>query len=282
MALPQVSRHKSHRSVSDRAADLRVRSACRMSGSHVCDDGFRRGRSVATPLIGWNQRRGDPRPACRRLVPSRALRSVASTRHCRHSTESRWLPSRTPLSASQTYAWTRTTPASVTRNRTSKRLPSRWAKKIGGKQLLALAKDIVEEGVDPTNRTVVVPSEDQSRRYIVLEGNRRLLALKALDTPALVASVFTPSEMRSLDALSKRYLAGGPLTRSTACCSRRRKTPPTGSGCVTPARTTARARAAHHFHGRARACLPRRPAPAIGLAPRQGRHRVPVAERGRT
>lgn len=85
------------------------------------------------------------------------------------------------------------------------------ASKVGSKQLLALANDIVDEGIDPSNRTIVIPTQDQARRYIVLEGNRRLLALKALETPAVLASVLTPSENKTLEALSKRYLAGAPL-----------------------------------------------------------------------
>jgi uncharacterized membrane protein YgcG len=79
-----------------------------------------------------------------------------------------------------------------------------------GKHLLVLAKDIVEHGVDPSTRTIVVPTEDLRRKYIVIEGNRRLLVLKALETPALVASVLSVSEQRQLEQLSKRYLAGDP------------------------------------------------------------------------
>jgi hypothetical protein len=85
------------------------------------------------------------------------------------------------------------------------------AKKIGSKQLLALAKDVVDEGIDPTNRTIVIPTQDQARRYIVLEGNRRLLVLKALETPAILASVMSAAEMRTVEGLSKKYLSSGPL-----------------------------------------------------------------------
>ncbi len=84
------------------------------------------------------------------------------------------------------------------------------AQRMGARHLLVLALDIVDFGVDPATRTIVVPTEDLRRKYIVIEGNRRLLALKALETPALVASVLSATEQRQLDGLSKRYLAGDP------------------------------------------------------------------------
>jgi hypothetical protein len=74
-----------------------------------------------------------------------------------------------------------------------------------GKRLLRLAEHIVENGLDPTTLMAVVPTSDRRRRYTVIEGNRRLLAIKALETPALVNPVLTPSEQRKLVKLSERY-----------------------------------------------------------------------------
>lgn len=51
------------------------------------------------------------------------------------------------------------------------------------KKLLKLAEHIAKHGLDPTELQLVVPSEDD--RYIVLEGNRRLTALKLLQKPDL-------------------------------------------------------------------------------------------------
>lgn len=51
------------------------------------------------------------------------------------------------------------------------------------KKLLKLAEHIAKHGLDPTELQLVVPSKDD--RYIVLEGNRRLTALKLLQKPDL-------------------------------------------------------------------------------------------------
>jgi hypothetical protein len=70
-------------------------------------------------------------------------------------------------------------------------------------QLVALARDIVDQGTDPTALVAVV--ETDGGRYRVLEGNRRVLALKALETPSIVKGGLTSSEQRKLEDLSKRF-----------------------------------------------------------------------------
>jgi len=75
-----------------------------------------------------------------------------------------------------------------------------------GRRLLKLAEDIVNAGgTDPTTLPAVVASGDRHRRYKVLEGNRRVLALKALDTPSIVASALNNAEQAKLNGLSARY-----------------------------------------------------------------------------
>ena len=54
------------------------------------------------------------------------------------------------------------------------------------KKILRLAEHIVENGLDPTELQLVTPDEDGN--FIVLEGNRRLTALKLLQRPDLCAS----------------------------------------------------------------------------------------------
>lgn len=51
------------------------------------------------------------------------------------------------------------------------------------KKILRLAEHIVENGLDPTELQLVTPDEDGN--FIVLEGNRRLTALKLLQRPDL-------------------------------------------------------------------------------------------------
>lgn len=52
-----------------------------------------------------------------------------------------------------------------------------------GKKLLRLANHIAENGLDPTELQLVTPDGDSN--YVVLEGNRRLTALKLLQKPDL-------------------------------------------------------------------------------------------------
>jgi hypothetical protein len=54
-------------------------------------------------------------------------------------------------------------------------------------KLLKLAKDIVEFGINPSDLTIVIPSKEDSGKFIVLEGNRRLAAIQLLRDPTLAA-----------------------------------------------------------------------------------------------
>jgi hypothetical protein len=72
--------------------------------------------------------------------------------------------------------------------------------------ILKLAEDIVENGLDPTTLPAVVATSDKrKKRYRLLEGNRRLLAIKALETPTLISAVFSSSASKRLTSLSKQY-----------------------------------------------------------------------------
>lgn len=68
------------------------------------------------------------------------------------------------------------------------------------RRLLKLAQDIVQFGIDPSTLPIVMSSGDDAKRYIVIEGNRRLAALKSLENPeAIVGAVpqATLSDMRA-------------------------------------------------------------------------------------
>jgi hypothetical protein len=73
-------------------------------------------------------------------------------------------------------------------------------------KLLRLARDIVEYGLNPSERTIVTPTADDKKRYVVLEGNRRVAALKVLSTPDLIASAVKPEILRRFKKLSERFL----------------------------------------------------------------------------
>lgn len=74
-----------------------------------------------------------------------------------------------------------------------------------GKRLLALASDIIDNGLDPLSMPAIVPTDDQRKRYIVIEGNRRVAALRALDTPSLVAPALDAPGRKRLNSLSMRF-----------------------------------------------------------------------------
>lgn len=78
-----------------------------------------------------------------------------------------------------------------------------------GKKTLELAASIAEEGLSPMERLLVMASPESTARYIVLEGNRRLTALKILEQPALAEASLTPAQMRNLKKCSSAYMRHG-------------------------------------------------------------------------
>ena len=53
-------------------------------------------------------------------------------------------------------------------------------------KLYNLAADIVKDGLNPNDKIQVIRSNQNQRKFIVLEGNRRTIALKLLDNPDLI------------------------------------------------------------------------------------------------
>ena len=76
-----------------------------------------------------------------------------------------------------------------------------------GRRLVKLAEDIMDKNLDPAQLPVVLATNDKRRKYIVLEGNRRVLALKALDTPSLVQSALAPADFKKLASLANKFEA---------------------------------------------------------------------------
>lgn len=74
-----------------------------------------------------------------------------------------------------------------------------------GPKLLELARSIAGGRLDPLSPLAVVRTETNPGEYIVLEGNRRVVAMKGLETPALVSPALDPAGQRELQRLSKRY-----------------------------------------------------------------------------
>ncbi|HEY1708271.1 MAG TPA: hypothetical protein VGG10_08385 [Rhizomicrobium sp.] len=73
------------------------------------------------------------------------------------------------------------------------------------RKLLKLAADIVTWGLDLSNLPIVIASGDDAKRYVVVEGNRRLAALRSLENPEGIAGALPPTTLPEMRALSKKY-----------------------------------------------------------------------------
>lgn len=56
-------------------------------------------------------------------------------------------------------------------------------------KLVALAESIAEDGLNPMDRFLVIASEDEPGKFVALEGNRRLAALKVLRNPSVLTGM---------------------------------------------------------------------------------------------
>ena len=72
-------------------------------------------------------------------------------------------------------------------------------------KLLKLAKDIVDFGINPSDLTIVTPSKDDSGKFIVLEGNRRLAAIQLLCDPNLAALSYDAKNTNTFKLHSERF-----------------------------------------------------------------------------
>ena len=77
--------------------------------------------------------------------------------------------------------------------------------KLQGKKLLSLAKDIVEYGLNLSDLPIVMPYGKERERYTVLEGNRRVVAVKLLENPESLEGVVSYATLAELRKLSKAY-----------------------------------------------------------------------------
>ena len=73
-----------------------------------------------------------------------------------------------------------------------------------GEKLLNLASDIVEAGINPSDLVIVVKEGEDNEMYPVLEGNRRITALKLLSTPSLMDGLDNNFKMKMAE-ISKKF-----------------------------------------------------------------------------
>ena len=55
-----------------------------------------------------------------------------------------------------------------------------------GKKLVNLAEDIATQGLSPAHRMIAIKSKGLKGKFTVMDGNRRLTALKILSNPAVL------------------------------------------------------------------------------------------------
>jgi hypothetical protein len=89
-------------------------------------------------------------------------------------------------------------------------LEAMWAAE--GAKTLELAGDIVENHLSPAERLMVLPHPEEPKRFIVLEGNRRLTALRILRNPDLVDGFLTSAAKTRLAGWAQQF-AKEPITK---------------------------------------------------------------------
>lgn len=72
-----------------------------------------------------------------------------------------------------------------------------------GSKLVALYRHIAGHGLNPAQRFIVIP--DDEAQFIVLDANRRLTALRALEQPDLVAAKLTDGDAKQLKQLAATF-----------------------------------------------------------------------------
>jgi hypothetical protein len=72
-----------------------------------------------------------------------------------------------------------------------------------GPKLLVMAKHIARHGLNPAQRFIVIPDDDS--QYIVLDANRRLAVLRALEQPDLIKGRVDESVLKQLKQLSENF-----------------------------------------------------------------------------
>lgn len=71
-------------------------------------------------------------------------------------------------------------------------------------KIMSLAQHIVENGINPTSLPIVMPSENEGM-FFVLDGNRRVTALKLLESPLMAEGILNPSSIEKLKGLSTKF-----------------------------------------------------------------------------
>ena len=73
-------------------------------------------------------------------------------------------------------------------------------------KLVRLAQSIVEHGLNPMDRFLVLQLNQSPKKYISLEGNRRVAVFKLLTNPAVMSGLEMPAPMKKIfEGLAKKF-----------------------------------------------------------------------------
>ena len=89
-----------------------------------------------------------------------------------------------------------------------------------GKKLVNLAEDIATQGLSPAHRMIAIKSKGLKGKFTVMDGNRRLTALKILSNPAVLDPMsdvgdVTKRQLRNIAARFERKRAVAIPSQST-------------------------------------------------------------------
>jgi hypothetical protein len=74
-----------------------------------------------------------------------------------------------------------------------------------GNKIVALAKHLAENGTNPASLPIVIPATEHTGKYYVLDGNRRLSALRLLERPELGDGIFDRLVLQNTKELAVKY-----------------------------------------------------------------------------
>lgn len=79
--------------------------------------------------------------------------------------------------------------------------------KVQSDRVMGMAQHLVKYGPSRTNLLIVIPSEDEDEpdAFQVLDGNRRLTAIKLLESPSLAEGILSSTSMQKLRKLSTEF-----------------------------------------------------------------------------
>jgi len=83
--------------------------------------------------------------------------------------------------------------------------------KTQGNKVFALAQHLANNGTNPASLPIVIPTPENEKEYYVLDGNRRLTALRLLERPELTDGIIDGSTSQKIKEMSSKYKSG-PIT----------------------------------------------------------------------